>query len=162
MAAVVFTVLSIGAVWTANLTAVYREKWFYLFTSSKAVIQKPAKASTEYLFVPISDPAGITVGALPIDAVAVMAVFTRWTFIFAVLSKKAWRTHLITFGAVPASLAGNAASFCDLTWLLTFTMTTSARRGDSMHHHTGQYANPDPTGPMPVALVSGLQPYLLV
>lgn len=80
------------------------------------------------MFVPISNPARITVGALPVDAVAKMSVFTWWALVFAVLSEKTWRTHLITFGAIPASFAGNTASFRDFTWLLTLTVTTSARR----------------------------------
>lgn len=83
-------------------------------------------------------------GALPIDPVAIMAVFTWWTLVLAVLSEKAWRAHLITFGAIPAFLAGNTASFCDLTWLLTLTVTTSARRGDLVHY-PGKYANPNTT-----------------
>lgn len=88
-----------------------------------------------------------------------MAIFTGWTLIFAVFSKKAWCTHLITFGAIPASLAGNTASFCHLAWLLSLTVATSARRGDLVHH-TGKYANPN--GLMPSLLFSAMQPYVLV
>lgn len=93
VAAVILAVLPIGAIGTANFTA-------------------------------ISYPAGITVGALPIEPVAIMAVFTWWTLVLAVLAEKAWHAHLITFGAIPAFIAGNTASFCDFTWLLTLTVTT--------------------------------------
>lgn len=98
---------------------------------------------------PISDPARIAVRALPIDPVAEMTVFTWWTLVFAVLPEKAWRTHLVTLGAIPASLTGDATSLRDLTWLLTFTVTTpGGKRVQGSHYRFVKTQNIKWMGPI--------------
>lgn len=93
VAAVFFTVVSIGAVRTAHLTA-------------------------------ISNPAGIAVRALPIDAVAEVTVFARWTLILTVLSEVTLHTRLVTSCPVPAALTRYTATVRHLTGLLAFTVAT--------------------------------------
>lgn len=73
---------------------------------------------------PVPDPAGVAVGALSVDAVAEVAIFTRGTHIQAVLSEEAWQAHLITLGPVPAPLTGHTPPLCYLTGLLAFTVAT--------------------------------------
>lgn len=91
--------------------------------------------------IPISNPAGIAVRTLPIDAVAEVTVFARRTLIFTVLSEVSLHTHLITFCPVPAALTRYTSTVRHLTGLLAFTVATSestAKRKDQDHPGYGQ------------------------
>lgn len=93
VAAVVLTVLSVGAVGTAHLT-------------------------------PVPDPAGVTVGALSMDGVTVVALLTRGTHLLAVFPKEALGAKLIASSPIPASVTGDAAALGHLAGLLALTVAT--------------------------------------
>lgn len=59
--------------------------------------------------LPVSDPARVAMGAPAIDVVAGVPVFAGGTELLAALSIEAGRAGLVTLGAVPAGLAGQAA-----------------------------------------------------
>lgn len=88
------------------------------------------------VILPISDPAGIAVRALAIDAVAVVAVFARWAFVQTVLSEETRRAHLIAFSSIPSALAGHTSTLRDLTGLLAFTVTAPARNEHKKQTHS--------------------------
>lgn len=74
--------------------------------------------------VPVPDPAGVTVRALPVDGVTVVAVFTRGTHLLAVFTEEALGAELVAAGPVPAAVTGDAAPLCHLTGLLTLAVPT--------------------------------------
>lgn len=73
---------------------------------------------------PVPNPAGVTVRALAMNGVAVVAVFAGGTHFLAVFAKKAFGAELVAAGPVPASVAGDAASLRHFTGLLALAMPT--------------------------------------
>lgn len=73
---------------------------------------------------PVPNPARVTVGALAMNGVAVVTVFTGGTHFLAVFAKEAFRAELVTACPVPASVTGDAASLCHLTGLLALAVPT--------------------------------------
>lgn len=73
---------------------------------------------------PVSDPAGVTVRALAMYRITVVAVLTDRTNLLAVFPKETFRAELITASAIPAIVTGDAATFCHLTRLLAFAVST--------------------------------------
>lgn len=73
---------------------------------------------------PVPNPAGVTVRALSLNGVTVVAILTGGTHFLAVFTKKAFGAELITARPVPASVAGDAAPLCHLTGLLAFAVPT--------------------------------------
>lgn len=73
---------------------------------------------------PVSDPARVTVGALALYGITVVAVFTDGTHLLAVFPKETFRAELITACAVPAFVTSDTATFCHLTRLLPFAVST--------------------------------------
>lgn len=73
---------------------------------------------------PVPNPAGVTVRALAVNGIAVVAVFAGRTHFLAVFAEEALGAELIAPSPVPASVAGDAASFCHLTGLLAFAVST--------------------------------------
>lgn len=58
------------------------------------------------------------------NGVAVVTVFTGGTHFLAVFTKEAFGAELITPCPIPASVAGDAASFCHLAGLLALAVPT--------------------------------------
>lgn len=76
------------------------------------------------VFLPVPYPARVTMRALAMKSVTVVAVFTDGTHLLAVFTKEALRAGLITTCSIPASVAGDAASLCHLTGLLALAVPT--------------------------------------
>lgn len=73
---------------------------------------------------PVPNPAGVTVRALAMNGVTVVAIFTSGTHFLAVFPKEAFGAELITPCSIPTSVTGDAAPLCHLTGLLAFTVST--------------------------------------
>lgn len=73
---------------------------------------------------PVPNPAGVTVRALAVNRIAVVAVLAGRTHFLAIFAEEALGAELIAPSPVPASVAGDAASFCHLTGLLAFAVST--------------------------------------
>lgn len=73
---------------------------------------------------PIPHQAWVAVGAFPIYAVAEVSVSAWRANLQAVFTEVSRGTHLVTPGAVPAPVTGDAASLQHLAGLLTLTVTT--------------------------------------
>lgn len=78
--------------------------------------------------LPVPNPARVTVRALAMDGVAVVAVFAGGTHLLAVFAKEAFGAKLVTAGPVPASVTGDAASLSHLTRLLALAVPTPVVR----------------------------------
>lgn len=76
------------------------------------------------LFLPVPNPARVTVRALAMNGVAVVAVFAGGTHFLAVFTKEAFGAELVTPCPIPASVTGDAASLCHLTGLLALAVPT--------------------------------------
>lgn len=74
---------------------------------------------------PVPYPARVTVRALAVNGVAVVAVLTGGTHFLAVFAKEALGAELIAPRPVPASVTGDATSLCHLTGLLAFAVSAS-------------------------------------
>lgn len=75
-------------------------------------------------FLPVPNPARVTVRTLAIDGLTVVTIFTRRTHFLAVFTKKALGADLITPSPIPSSLTCNTASSCHFTGLLAFAVPT--------------------------------------
>lgn len=79
---------------------------------------------TVCLFLPVPNPARVTVRALAMNGVAVVTVFAGGTHFLAVFTKEAFGAELVTPCPIPASITGDAASLCHLTGLLALAVPT--------------------------------------
>lgn len=75
---------------------------------------------------PVSDPAGVTVGAPAEDGVTVVAVFADGTHLLAVVSKETFGAVLVTARSVPAAFAGDATALRHLARLLALAVAAPA------------------------------------
>lgn len=124
VAAVVLAVLAIRAVGAAHLTPVTpRQAGISVISPWKNI--KLFQGAKAQLSIPVPNPAGVTVGAFAVDGVAVVAILTGGTHFLAVFSKEALGAQLVAASPIPASVAGDAASFCHLAGLLAFAVPAS-------------------------------------
>ena len=79
------------------------------------------------LFLPITHPTRVAVGAIAVDAVAEVSIFAGGAHVLAVSTKEPRSTHLVTPGAIPTAFTCNATSLCHLAGLLAFTVSTPGR-----------------------------------
>lgn len=80
---------------------------------------------------PVPNPAGVTVRALAMNGVAVMAVFAGGAHFLAVFAEEALGAELIAASPVPAPVAGDAAALRHLARLLAFAVPApGGRRGE--------------------------------
>lgn len=73
---------------------------------------------------PVPSPARVTVRALAMNGVAVVAVLADGTHLLAVFAEEAFGAELVAPCPVPASVAGDAASLCHLAGLLALAVAT--------------------------------------
>lgn len=73
-------------------------------------------------FLPVPNPAGVTVRALAMDGVAVVTVLARGTHVLATFAEEALGAELVAARPVPASVAGDAASLRHLAGLLALAV----------------------------------------
>ncbi len=76
------------------------------------------------VYLPVPNPARVTVRALAMNGVAVVTIFTGRTHFLAVFTKEAFGAELVTPCPIPASVTGDAASLCHLTGLLALAVPT--------------------------------------
>lgn len=76
------------------------------------------------VFLPVPNPARVTVRAFAMNGVAVVTVFAGGTHFLTVFAKKAFGAELVTPCPIPASVTGDAASLCHLTGLLALAVPT--------------------------------------
>ncbi len=76
------------------------------------------------VYLPVTNPARVTVRAFAMNGVTVVTIFARWTDLLAVFTKEAFGAELVTAGPIPASVTGDAASLSHLTWLLALAVPT--------------------------------------
>lgn len=74
---------------------------------------------------PVADPARVAARALAGDVVAGMPVAARWAAVAAALAVEAGGAWLVTFGAVPAWLACQAAALGHRARLLALALAAS-------------------------------------
>lgn len=79
------------------------------------------------VFLPITHPSRVAVGAFAIDAVAEVSVFTGWANVLAVFTKEPRSTRLVTPCAIPTAFTCDAMSLCHHAGLLAFAVTTPGR-----------------------------------
>lgn len=79
---------------------------------------------TVCLFLPVPNPARVTVRTLAMNRVAVVTIFAGGTHFLAVFPKEAFGAELVTPCPIPAALTGDAASLCHLTGLLALAVPT--------------------------------------
>lgn len=75
---------------------------------------------------PVSDPAGVTVGAPAEDGVTVVSVFADGTHLLAIVTKETFGAVLVTPRPVPASFAGDATTLRHLARLLALAVAAPA------------------------------------
>lgn len=76
------------------------------------------------VFLPVPNPARVTVRAFAMNGVAVVTVFAGGTHFLTVFAKKTFGAELVTPCPIPASVTGDAASLCHLTGLLALAVPT--------------------------------------
>lgn len=76
------------------------------------------------VFLPVPNPARVTVRALAMNGVTVVTVLAGGTHFLAVLTEETFGAELVTPRPIPASVTGDATSLCHLTGLLALAVPT--------------------------------------